>query len=338
MGVYGFVCAAGGSIGVLLGGVLTHALSWHWIFLVNIPIGIVVTILCFALLSPIHTPPVGAKLDVAGAIFVTASLMMAVYAVVDGNQAGWTSLQTVVLLGGAAMTLVTFIVIESRAPVPLMPLRLFTLRQVVGANAIGVLWAGGMFAWFFLSALYMQLVLGYDAREVGLAFLPSNVIMAIFSVGISAKLVGRFGLRKPLSVGLVLAALGLAWFARAPVAGAFWVDVLPGMLLLGVGAGMALNPLMLAAMSDVEPSESGIASGIVNTSFMMGGALGLAILASAASARTGALTARGVAEAAALDGGYHVAFAAGAVGVAIAALLGWLLVRGQAGPAGPSGG
>jgi EmrB/QacA subfamily drug resistance transporter len=327
MGVYGFVCAAGGSIGVLLGGILTHALSWHWVFLVNIPIGIMVAILCFTLLPATRTPSAGGRLDVAGAITVTVALMLAVYAIVDGNHVGWTSMQTIGRLAGAVAVLGTFVAIESRVASPLMPLRLFSIRQVVGANAIGVLWAAGMFAWFFLSALYLQVVLGYDAREVGLAFLPSNVIMAIFSVGVSAKLVNRFGLRGPLWVGLACSTVGLAWFARAPVAGDFWIDVLPGMLLSGVGAGMALNPLILAAMSDVEPSESGVASGIVNTAFMMGGALGLAVLASAASARTEALTAMGVGEIAALNGGYHAAFAAGAVASGIAALLARLRIR-----------
>jgi MFS family permease len=227
--------------------------------------------------------------------------------------------------------LAVFIVIEARSAAPLMPLRLFRFRQVVAADIIGVLWAASMFAWFFISAQYLQLVLGYDAREVGLAFLPSNVIMAIFSAGISAALVTRFGFRGPLAIGLLFAAAGLALFARAPIAGNFYIDVLPGMLLLGVGAGMALNPLILAAMSDVDASESGIASGVVNTAFMMGGALGLAILASAASARTDGLTVQGATEVVALNGGYHVAFAAGALCAAIAAALAWLLIRAGAG-------
>ncbi len=228
------------------------------------------------------------------------------------------------------MLLVAFVVVEAKAPIPLMPLRLFRLRQVVAANAIGVLWAAGMFAWFFIAALYLQRVLGYDAREVGLAFLPSNVVMAAFSVGISARLVDRFGFRAPLVAGLACAALGLALFARAPLAGRFVADVLPAMLLFGVGAGMALNPLILAAMSDVDASESGVASGIVNTSFMMGGALGLAVLAAVAAARTGALAVRAVPDVAALNDGYHAAFAAGAAVVAASAIVAWAFVRGGA--------
>ncbi|WP_241117361.1 MFS transporter, partial [Achromobacter xylosoxidans] len=286
MGVYGFVCAGGGSLGVLLGGLLTSKLSWHWIFLVNIPIGVAVYALCLRLLPAARGAAGGGKLDVAGALTVTASLMLAVYAVVNGNEAGWTSAQSLGLLGAAALLMALFLAIEARVAEPLMPLALFRLRNVATANVVGVLWAAGMFAWFFVSALYMQLVLGYDAMQVGLAFLPANLIMAAFSLGLSAKLVMRFGIRGPLATGLLMAALGLALFARAPVDGHFAADVLPGMLLLGLGAGIAFNPMLLAAMSDVEPGQSGLASGVVNTAFMMGGALGLAVLASLAAART----------------------------------------------------
>uniref|UniRef100_UPI00258E70F5 MFS transporter n=1 Tax=Achromobacter sp. TaxID=134375 RepID=UPI00258E70F5 len=289
MGVYGFVCAGGGSLGVLLGGLLTSTLSWHWIFLVNIPIGAVVYALCLRLLPAARGAAGGGRLDVAGALAVTASLMLAVYAVVNGNEAGWTSAQSLGLLGAAALLMALFLAIEARVAEPLMPLALFRLRNVATANVVGVLWAAAMFAWFFVSALYMQLVLGYDAMQVGLAFLPANLIMAAFSLGLSAKLVMRFGIRGPLATGLLMAALGLALFARAPVDGGFTADVLPGMLLLGLGAGIAFNPMLLAAMSDVEPSQSGLASGVVNTAFMMGGALGLAVLASLAAARTSAL-------------------------------------------------
>lgn len=327
MGVYGFVCAGGGSLGVLLGGLLTSTLSWHWIFLVNIPIGVAVYALCLRLLPAARGAAGGGKLDVAGALTVTASLMLAVYAVVNGNEAGWTSAQSLGLLGAAALLMALFLAIEARVAEPLMPLALFRLRNVATANMVGVLWAAGMFAWFFVSALYMQLVLGYDAMQVGLAFLPANLIMAAFSLGLSAKLVMRFGIRGPLATGLLLAALGLALFARAPVDGHFAADVLPGMLLLGLGAGIAFNPMLLAAMSDVEPSQSGLASGVVNTAFMMGGALGLAVLASLAAARTAALAGAGAAPVAALAGGYSVTFLAGAVIAAVAAALAAALVR-----------
>ncbi|RZL95776.1 MAG: MFS transporter, partial [Variovorax sp.] len=330
MGVYGFVCAGGGSIGVLLGGLLTSALSWHWIFLVNLPIGIAVYLLCLSLLPTAPGHAEGEKLDVAGAVTVTLSLMLAVYAIVNGNETGWTSVRTLGLLAAAVVLLAVFLLIESRVQHPLMPLGLFRARQLSTANVIGVLWAAAMFAWFFVAALYLQRVLGRSAMEVGLAFLPANIIMAALSLGLSAKLVMRFGIRLPLAGGLALAALGLALFTRAPVDGSVWIDVVPGMVLLGLGAGMALNPLLLAAMSNVAPGESGLASGIVNTAFMMGGALGLAVLASLAAARTGGLLASGVEARAALNGGYQLAMLVGAGFATLAAVLGALLMRGGA--------
>ncbi len=225
------------------------------------------------------------------------------------------------------MLFALFVVIEARVAEPLMPLGLFRSTTLNAANAIGILWSAAMFAWFFLSALYLQRVLGYSAMQVGLAFLPSNLIMALCSLGFSARVVMRFGLRGPLVGGLACAAVGLALFARAPVDGAFVVDVLPGMLLLGLGAGIAFNPLLLAAMSDVAESESGLASGIVNTSFMMGGALGLAVLASLAAAHTGgAGPLAGAAGIAALNDGYRLAFGAGAICAFAAAALGALLI------------
>src|SRR5712691_10841818 len=292
MGVFGFVAAGGGSIGVLLGGILTNSLDWHWIFLVNLPIGVAVVALSLRLL-PGARGAAGGRLDVAGAVTVTSSLMLAVYAIVNGNQQGWMSARTIGLLAAAAALLALFLGIESRVSSPLMPLALFRLRNVATANVVGVLWAAAMFAWFFLSALYLQLVLGYSPLEVGLSFLPANLIMGAFSIGLSAKLVMRFGVRPPLGVGLSLAAVGLALFVRAPVDGSFVVDVLPSMILLGFGAGMAFNPMLLAAMSDVAPEESGLASVVVNTAFMMGGALGLAVLASIAASRTDSLRAAG---------------------------------------------
>jgi MFS family permease len=227
----------------------------------------------------------------------------------------------------AGVLLAAFLVIESRVEAPLMPLRLFRLRNVAVSNVVGVLWAAGMFAWFFLTALYLQLVLGYGPLEIGLAFLPANLIMGAFSLGLSARLVMRFGIRPPLGAGLALAAVGLLLLARAPVDGNFTADVLPSMILLGFGAGLAFNPVLLAAMSDVEPQESGLASGVVNTAFMMGGALGLAVLASLAASRTDALSAAGSGHMEALAGGYHVAFVVGAGFAAAAAVIGSVLLR-----------
>ena len=326
MGVFGFVASGGGSIGVLLGGVLTDTLDWHWIFLVNVPVGIAVFALTLVLL-PASRGRAGGRLDVAGAVTVTAASMVAVYAIVNGNDAGWTSARTLGLLALAATLVGAFLAIESRTSAPLVPLGLFRLRNLAISNVVGVLWAAAMFAWFFLAALYLQLVLGYSPLEVGLAFLPGNVIMGVLSLGLSAKIVMRFGIRAPLAAGLGTAAVGLVLFARAPVDGSFVVDVLPGMILLGVGAGIAFNPVLLAAMGDVAPSEAGLASGVVNTSFMMGGALGLAVLASLAASRTDTLLASGEGAVEALNGGYRVAFLAGALFAALAATIGGALLR-----------
>jgi EmrB/QacA subfamily drug resistance transporter len=325
MGVFGFVMAGGGTIGVLMGGLLTDALDWHWVFLVNIPVGALIVPLCLALVPDDHAGAKEQKLDVAGAVTVTLSLLLAVYAIVDGNEAGWGSLQTVGLLVAAAILMALFLIIELKMSHPLMPLGLFRSRNLSVANLAGVLWAAAMFAWFFLSALYMQLVLNYSPMEVGLAFLPANLIMGAFSLGWSAKLVTRFGIRGPLAAGLLLAAAGLALFARAPVDGGFWIDIMPGMTLLGLGAGIAFNPILLAAMNDVGPSESGLASGVVNTSFMMGGALGLAILASLSAAETADALAAGATMPVALNEGYQVAFLVGAVCAAVAGALAFLL-------------
>jgi MFS family permease len=327
MGVFGFVAAGGGTLGVLLGGILTDVLNWHWIFLVNLPIGAAVIFISLRLLPAAGGAAGAGRLDVGGAVTVTAALMLAVYAIVNGNQKGWLSGQTLGLLAVAVVLLAAFLGIESRVRAPLMPLRLFRLRNVATANIVGILWAAAMFAWFFLSALYLQLVLGYSPLKVGLAFLPANLIMGAFSLGISAKLVLRFGIKPPLSTGLLLAAVGLALFARAPVDGSFVIDVLPSMILLGFGAGIAFNPVLLAAMSDVAPEESGLASGLVNTSFMMGGALGLAVLASLAASRTDSLTADGDARLVALNGGYHAAFIVGALFAIAAGAVGASLLR-----------
>ena len=334
MGLFGFVASGGGSIGVVLGGVLTDTINWHWIFLVNLPIGVAVVFLTLRLIpagegSAGH----GRSLDVGGAITVTGALMVAVYAIVNGNADGWTTGTTLVRFAIAIVLFASFIAIETRVKSPLMPLGLFRRRNLSTASVAGILWAGSMFAWFFLSALYMQLVLGYSPLKVGLGFLPGNLVMGFLSIAVSAKLVMRYGVRLPLAAGLAAAGLGLLLFARAPVDGAYVMDVLPGMILLGLGAGIAFNPVLFAAMSEVKPEESGLASGIVNTSFMMGGALGLAVLASVAASRTSHLEASGHSTASALTGGYHVAFVIGALFAVAAAAIGATLLRTYTAPA-----
>jgi EmrB/QacA subfamily drug resistance transporter len=334
MGYFGFVMAGGGSVGVLLGGLITHLLDWRWVFLVNLPVGALVTALSLRLLPESKVEHHKGPLDVWGAVTVTSSLILAVYAIVNADAAGWTSLSTLGMAGAAVVLFALFLAVEARARAPLAPLSLFRRRNVWVANVVAVLWAAAMFAWFFLSALYMQLVLGYDPLRVGLAFLPSNLIMAAFSFSLSAWTVNRFGIRLPMALGLALAALGLFLFSLAPADGRFSLHILPGMVLLGIGAGMAFNPVLLAAMNDVDPEDSGLASGVVNTAFMMGGSLGLAILASLAAARTHGLGGAGAEPTrAALNAGYNLAFLVGAASAALAAVAGAALVRAR-GPAG----
>jgi EmrB/QacA subfamily drug resistance transporter len=321
MGFFGFVMSGGGAVGVLLGGVLTGLFSWHWIFLVNVPIGVGVWIAASRVLPADDVVEQRGRIDVLGAVLVTAALMLSVYGIVESE--AW-------LIAGSVVLLAVFVLWESRVAEPLVPLRLFRLRNVVVSQVVGVLWAAAMFAWFFLAALYLQQVLGYDALEVGLAFVPTSVVMAYCSLRVSDKLVLRFGIRPPLVVGLLLACASLALFSRAPVDGSFLTDVLPSMLLLGAGAGIAFNPVLLAAMGDVEPHESGLASGVVNTSFMMGGALGLAVLVSLSSSRTDSLLADGAGPLEALNGGFQLAFAAGAAFAGLAAVIGGVFLRPKA--------
>ena len=326
MGIFGFVLSGGGVAGVLLGGVLTDVLNWHWIFFINIPVGALVYVLSLRLLPEAPGMAGEGRLDIAGAVTITGSLMLAVYAIVNGNETGWTTPRTLGLLAAAVALLAAFLVVESRVASPLVPLGLFRNRDVSSANGVGILMAAGMFAYFFLSALYFQEVLGYTPLEVGFAYLPSMVIWGASSL-YSDKLVMRFGIKPPLLAGLSLMTLALLLFARAPVDGSFVVDVLPATVAIGLGAGIAFNPILLAAMSGVAPQQAGLASGVVNTSFMMGGALGLAILASLASSRTDRLEAAGEASLSALNGGYHLAFLVGALFTAGAAVLGGLLLR-----------
>jgi EmrB/QacA subfamily drug resistance transporter len=327
MGVFGFVLSGGGTVGVLLGGILTDVLSWHWIFLVNVPIGIAVYLTSLRLLPGKEELADRDSVDVAGAITVTAALVAAVYAIVNGNDAGWTSGQTLGLLAAAVVLMGAFLVIETRAKHPLVPLSIFKHRTLATANVMGVLMAAGLFAAFFLSALYMQLVLDYTPLQVGLAYLPQTLVWGGVSLFLSDKLVMRYGIRMPIVIGFPAFALGILLFARAPVDGNYFVDMLPAMLLQGFGAGVAFNPLLLAAMGDVEPQDSGLASGVVNTAFMMGGALGLAILASAADSRTDNLVASGENAVDALLSGYHLAFLIGAVFAAAAAVVGAIFLR-----------
>jgi EmrB/QacA subfamily drug resistance transporter len=327
MGVFGFVLSGGGVIGVLAGGVLTDVLNWHWIFLVNLPVGALVYALSLRLLPTERGPAAIGRVDVAGAITVTASLMIAVYAIINGNDEGWGSTQTLGLLAVSAVLLAVFLVIEARISFPLMPLGLFRNRNVSAANVLGVLMAAGMFAYFFFSALYLQLVLEYTPLEVGLAYLPGTIVWGASSLLLSDRLVMRYGIKPPLLTGLGLMTVALVLLARTPVDGNWAIDILPATLAVGLGAGIAFNPLLLAAMSGVSQEQAGLASGVVNTAFMMGGAVGLAVLASLADRRSDDLVVDVANPLAALNSGYHVAFLVGALFLIVSAVVGGALLR-----------
>jgi EmrB/QacA subfamily drug resistance transporter len=319
IGVYSFVAAGGASIGLLAGGVLTEAINWHWIFFVNLPIGIATGILTRRLIPSDEGIGLGRGADVPGAVLIVSALMLTVYTIVETENHGWGSARTLVL-GAIAVALIgAFVLREARAKTPLIPLRVFRSRIVAGANLVQALTVGGLFGMFFLGALYLQRVLGYGAIEVGLAFLPVALLIGALSVGLSARFIVRFGARATLLPGLIAIAAGLLLFRRAPVDASYVTDVLPAMLLLGLGGGLFFPALMTMAMSAATQEDSGLASGLVNTTQQVGGALGLAVIATLSASRTDNLLADGASTANALTGGYHLAFGIGA-GLVIAAL------------------
>src|SRR5919106_2547255 len=273
--VYSFVASAGASIGLLAGGALTEAINWHWIFFVNLPIGVATALLAVRLIDSDEGIGLARGADVLGAVLITAGLMLLVYTIVEATEYGWGSAHTLGFGAVSVGLLVAFVVRELRARIPLMPLRIFRSRNVSGANLVQALMVGGLFGMFFLGALYLQRVLGYGTIEVGLAFLFVALAIGAFSLGLSAWLITRFGGRATLLPGLVLVVAGLAWFARVPVDATYLSDLLPAMLLLGIGAGLAFPSLMTLAMSGATRSDSGLASGLVNTTQQVGGALGL---------------------------------------------------------------
>jgi len=319
IGIYSFVAAAGGAIGLLAGGVLTQAINWHWIFFVNLPIGVVTGVLATRLLPAESGIGLDRGADVLGALLLVASLMLAVYAIVETSNYGWGSARTLGFGAVAVALLGAFIVRQATAANPLVPLRMFSSRTVTVANAVMVLMVAGIFGMFFLGALYLQGVLGYDAVEVGLAFLPVAVGIAAVSVRLAPRMIMRYGAATTMIAGLVLVAAGLLVFCRAPVHAGYVSDLLPAMVPLGVGAGLVFPALATLAMSGATPEDSGLASGLVNTTRQVGGALGLSVLATVASTRTGTLSAHGASTAVALTGGYHLAFAI-AAGLVLAAI------------------
>src|SRR5215208_3979668 len=313
IGVYAFVASAGGSIGLLAGGVLTQAINWHWIFFINVPIGIATAVLTLRLLHRDEGIGLDKGSDIPGAILITSSLMLGVYTIVKpAAEDGWGSGQALGLGAASLVLLIAFIAREATARNPLVPLRIFRSRNVSGANVIQALTVAGMFGMFFLGALYLQRVLGYDALETGLAFLPTTIVMGILTVRYSEPLIMRFGARTLLFPGLALIALGLALFTLAGPDGSYPLNVLPVILLIGIGVAVCFPALMTLAMSGATQEDAGLASGLINTTAQVGGALGLAVLATVSTSRSDSLLDEGKSLASALTSGYHVAFWIGA--------------------------
>ncbi len=309
IGVYAFVASAGGSVGLLAGGVLTQSINWHWIFFVNVPIGIATMLFARRLLDKDEGIGFSEGADIPGAALITSALMLGVYTIVKpAAEDGWGAGQTLGLGAVSLSLLAAFVAREATARTPLVPLRIFRSRNVSGANLIQIFSVAGMFGMFFLGALYMRRVLGYDALEIGLAFLPVTIAMGSMSIRFSEPLITRFGAKALLPPGLALIAIALVLLAIAPVHASYLTGLLPSMVLLGVGAGTCFPALMTVAMSGSTPSDAGLASGLVNTTAQVGGALGLAVLATLSASHSDKLLAQGSSTAAALTSGYHLAF------------------------------
>ncbi len=332
LGVWGAVAGAGGAAGVLLGGVLTDALGWEWVLFVNVPIGVVVALLTPRLIAESRAGSSTRTFDVAGAVSVTAGLSLLVYTLVDANDAGWASTQTLGLLGLTALLLAVFTAVELRSAAPLVPFRIFRLRTLRGANAIGLLVGMSLFSMFFFISLYMQQVLGYGPLKAGFAYLPLALTI-IVAAGVASQLVNRLGFKPVLITGLVLVASGLVWFSTVSVSGSYVGDILFPSLLAAAGLGFSFVPVTIAAVTGVSHSEAGLASGLINTSQQVGGALGLAILSAVATATTSdAMAAAGGARSAlpaALTEGFRDAFLAGAGFALLGALLAAFMISGR---------
>jgi EmrB/QacA subfamily drug resistance transporter len=329
IGVYTFVAVAGGSIGLLVGGVLTQTINWHWIFFVNLPIGVATGLAAVRLVPDREGIGLTAGADLPGAALLTGGLMLGVYTILGVADKGWGSTQTLALGAVSIGLLYAFVARQGRVETPLMPLRLFRSRNVSGANLVQALLVVGMFGMFFLGALYMQRVLGYDALQVGLAYLPMTVVMGTMSFRVAGQLNLRYGPQATLLPAMVFVVAGLLLLARTPVDATYAIDLLPPMILIGLGAGLGFPSLMTLAMSGATASDSGLASGLVNTSVQVGGAIGLAVLATLATERTDARLADGESASAALNSGYHLAYLTGAglVLVAIAVAVSVLRAR-----------
>jgi EmrB/QacA subfamily drug resistance transporter len=330
LGAWGAVAGAGGAAGVLLGGILTDGLGWEWVLWINVPVALIVAALSPRLIAESRSESTTRHFDTAGAISVTAGLSILVYAIVDATDAGWGSLQTIGLISVAAALIAAFIAIELRSRAPLMPFRIFRLRTLTGANAVGLLVGGSLFSMFFFITLYMQQVLGYSAIHAGVSYLPLALTI-IAASGIASMLVTKIGFKPVLAAGMTFIVVALLWFSRVSVGGGFTTDILGPSLLAAIGLGFGFVTTTIAAMSGVREQESGLASGLINTSQQIGGALGLAVLATIANSRTDDLMASAHGEPSAitnaLNEGFQSAFIGGAVIAALGLVLTLILIR-----------
>jgi EmrB/QacA subfamily drug resistance transporter len=327
MSVYTFIVSSGGSIGLLAGGVLTQSLSWHWIFFINLPIGIVTFVLGRALITETDRPGLGQGVDVLGALLVTVSLMLGVYAIVKATEYGWVSAHTLGFGGAALALLAVFVAVESRIANPMFPLRILRVPGLAASSVVRAFLVTGMFSTFLLGVLYLQHVHGYGALETGLAFLPLTLIMGLMSLGVTARLMGRFGPLRVLLVGLAAIAASLVLLSQLPAHTSYFPTIFVPFTLLGFGAGLSFLPLMTMAMASVPLADAGLASGIVNASLQISAAIGIAALGTVAAARTKVLTGLGQHPVQALTGGFHLAWAIGAGAVLVGALIAVVWLR-----------
>ena len=335
MGIFAFVASAGGAIGLLAGGLITQVISWHWIFFVNLPIGAATILLAWRLLDSDEGIGLSQGADVVGAVTVTAALMLGVYAIVESDSYGLGSVRTLAVGGVSILLLGAFLLRQARVRNPILPLSLLRGRNLAAANVIQSLMVAAFFGFFFLGALDLQRVLGYGPMAIGLAFMPTTVTMGLFSVRFTAPLIMRFGSRAVLLAGLTLIATGMMWLWRSPMASDYLLDLLPAIAVLGLGGGLAFTSLTMIAMSDTTPADSGVVSGLLNTTTQMGAALGLAVLATISAAETGGLVAKGQSLQAALSGGYHLAWGIGAGLTLVALGAAAIVIRTNRAPAQP---
>ena len=327
MSVYTFVISGGGSLGLVLGGLLTQTINWHWIFFINLPIGVIAFVLGRSRIVENEGLGIGRDVDVLGSVLVTVAMMLGVYGIVTSTEHGWGSAHTIGFVGAGAALLAAFVLLESRLKNPIMPLRIFKVRGLAGSSAIRAFLVTGMFASFFMGVLYLEHILGFGVLKTGLAFLPMTLVLAALSMGITARFVTRFGPRRPLLFGLAFAIASLVMLSQAGASESYFPYVFVAFILLGIGAGTAFLPLLTIAMAEVPAADAGLASGIINVSVQIAGALGLAILGTLATDHTRSLTAAGHDPAGALLAGYHLAFVVGAIAVGVGVVVALLALR-----------